>query len=551
MITCAPWLALALLAATPASPASSAPPSQPTPPSPTEQPSPTTAPAAQPSPSAPAPSGAVEERLLRAEKLYKERRYVDSARELEALWDETRQLNALYNAALARFAAGHFAQTISYLRTYTAQVKDAPPEALEVANFQLDKAKERSVEVPLIVGPPAALSEGAEVTIRRIPDNPGDRRPDLFVRLTPAGESAPAATNLYLDAGRWSVAVSARGYMRADREINVVKGKVGASPVSFVLARDMSMRAVALRVELPAGERVEAVPIRLIPSAGGEAQACTIRPFERNECKLLAATGAWELRAELPGYLPFTQQINLTSGESAAAFTVAMVIDAPPPPVVDEPPPPGPVEVVPKPARLRLAGGLNASGLPLFVTGLALAVAGSNRYDRVANAEPDACDSASEAFGCRGDAIKAIRMRTAGLALVGTATGLFVTGLTGEFDVKPRVWYAEMGAGGALLIGGAAWLGATNVALNKELRVGEGQAPPVWVDSVPNIDRATNQRLAASMILGTGLGLVAGSTVGLLVRRHHQRKGKASAGLRSVGPYTNVGQLGLMLEGRF
>lgn len=69
-------------------------------------------------------------------------------------------------------------------------MKDAPPEALEVASFQLDKAKERSVEVPLIVGPPASLNEGAEVTIRRIPDNPGDRRPDLFVRLTPAGERA-------------------------------------------------------------------------------------------------------------------------------------------------------------------------------------------------------------------------------------------------------------------------------------------------------------------------------------------------------------------------
>jgi len=547
MITCAPWLALALLAASPASPASSAPPSQP-PSAAAEQPS--AAPAAQPAAQAPA-EGSVEGRLLRAEKLYKERRYVDSARELEALWDETRQPNALYNAALARFAAGHFAQTISYLETYAAEVKDAPPEALEVGKFQITKAKERSVEVPLIVGPPAALTDGAQVTIRRIPDAPTDRRPDLSVRLAAASESAPAATNLYLDPGRWSVAVSARGFMRAEREINVVKGKIGASPVSFTLAPDPSMRAIALRVELPAGERVDEVSIRLVPRAGGDEHTCTIRPFERNECKLLAATGAWELRAELPGYLPFSQQINLTSGESAAAFTIAMVTDAPPPPVIEEPAPAGPIEVVPKRVRLRLAGGLNASGLPLFVTGLGLAVAGSNRYDRVANAEPDACDSASEAFACRGDAITSIRMRTAGLALVGSATGLFVTGLTAEFDVKPRVWYAEMGVGGALLIGGAAWVGATNVALNKELRVGEGQAPPVWIDSVPNIDRATNQRLAAAMIMGTGLGLVAGSTVGLLVRRHHERKGKARAGLRSVAPYTNVGQLGLLLEGRF
>ncbi|HRI09632.1 MAG TPA: hypothetical protein PKW35_17545, partial [Nannocystaceae bacterium] len=504
-------------------------------------------------PAAPAgpAAGSVEDRLLRAEKLYKDRKYVESARELEQLWGDTKQPNALYNAALARFAAGHYAHTIHYLDTYVAEVKEAPPEALDLAKFQSAKARERSVDVPLMIGPPAALVGGATLVVRRIPDKPEDQRPDLTFTLPPGNGTSPSTRTIPLDPGRWSAEVSARGYVSTPQEIVITKGKP-ATGVNFVMTPDPKLRSVSIRVDVPADAKADQVLVRLQAAGGaGEPKTCTIRPYELNECKLLVETGAWEISAEAAGFVPFRQVVTLTAGTSAAAYTLPMHLAAPPPPPLPVEPPS--TDVVPKSVRLRLAGGLNAGGLPLFVTGLGLAVYGSNRYDKVINSEASECDSPSESYQCRGDTISAIRFRTAGLALVGTATGLFVTGLTAEFDVKPRVWYAELGVGGALLVGGAGWLGATNGALAKQLNVPAGGTPPVWADSIPAIDKATNQRLAASMLMGTGLGLVTGSTIGLLVRRHYASKGRAklAASVPVVGPYTNVGQLGLMVQGRF
>ena len=535
MITCAPWLALALLAV--ASPA----PTQPADAPPAAQPAPAGT-AAQPAP------GSVEARILAAEKLYKERKYVESARSLEDLWAETKQPNALYNAALARFAAGHYAHTIAYLEAYLADPKEAPAEALELAKYQSTKARERSAEIPFVVGPPAATVGGATLVIRRIPDKPDDRRPELTFTLASGAGTGPIERAIHLDPGRWTAQVSARGYVSVAQELVVQKGK--AAPVELTLTPDPRLRAVVVRIDLPAGARAEQVLVRLhAPSGAGEPKTCTIRPYELNECKLLVETGSWELRAEAPGFTPFTQVVSLTAGESPAAYTLPLAAEAPPPPLPVEPPPPS--DVVPKSARLRVAGALNAAGLPLFVTGLGLAVYGSNRYDRVITSEPADCDAPAENHQCRGDTVRAIRLRTAGLSLVGAATGLFVTGLTAEFDVKPRVWYAEIGVGGALLVGGVAWLGATNVALRDPLIVAPGAAAPDWPDSIPAIDRATNQRLAAAMIMGTGIGLVAGGTTGLLVRRHYAAKARARAGLPALAPLAGLGTFGLTLQGRF
>ncbi|MCB9568224.1 MAG: hypothetical protein H6710_13605 [Myxococcales bacterium] len=400
-----------------------------------------------------------------------------------------------------------------------------------------------------MVGPPTAVAYGAEVTIRRIPDGPKDSRPDLRFKIPPPAGEAPAARTIYLDAGRWSAEVKAKGFVAAPQEITIEKGKEPAG-ISFAMGLDPGLRPLAFRVDVPADAAIDAVEVQVRSTSGaGEAKSCTIRPFEVNECRLLAEIGTWEVSASAPGFLPYRQVITLSAGQTPASYTLPLS-----PEVTTPPPEPEPedakIDVIPKPVRMRMAGGLNAGGLPLFVTGLGLAVYGSNTYDRAITADAADCASAADNYACRGDVIKAVRLRTAGLALVGTATGLFVTGLTAEFDVKPRVWYAELGAGGALLVGGAAWMAATTGGLNKELRV-EGSAPP-WEESVPRIDRATNQRLAAAMLMGTGVGLVTGSTIGLLVRKHFERRRRSSAPAAArLSPFTPIGGGGLMIQGRF
>jgi len=561
MFTSPSWFAFAILAAPAAAPTQTAQTGQPakaqpaaTQPAKAQPATAQPAKAATPEPAKTEPTKAeaeqasVDERLKTAEKLYKARKYVDSARELEGLWDDTKHPNALYNAALARFAAGHYAHTISYLESYVADVKDAPQEALELAQFQLEKAKEKSAEVPVLIGPPEAVAAGAEIWVRRIPKDPKDTRPDMTLRVPAPAASSPATRSIYLDAGRWTVESRSKGFISQPQEVTIAKRATSADPVNFVLGLDPKLRQVAFRIDVPPGTKVDSVDIQLVAKEDGDTRTCTVEPFKVNECKLLAQVGTWEVSATAPGFKPFNQVITLTRGQETAAFTLPMTSDAPVVAAPKLPPEPANTDVVPKRVRMRMAGGLNASGLPIFVTGLGLAVYGSNTYDRAINSDASECSSADDNFNCRNDTIKAIRLRTAGLALVGTATGLFVTGLTAEFDVKPRVWYAELGTGAALLVGGASWLAATNSGLNRELRV-DGAAPD-WETSVPNIDRSTNQRLAAAMFMGTGIGLVTGSTVGLLVRKRYEKRSKPLKNAR-LSPFAPIGGGGLALTGRF
>ncbi len=556
MFTSPSWFAFAILAAPAAAPTAAPAQSaatqpaatQPTAAQPAAKANTAGAPEAAEPPKAEAKQASVDERLKTAEKLYKARKYVDSARELEGLWDDTKHPNALYNAALARFAAGHYAHTIAYLESYIADVKDAPQEALELAQFQLEKAKEKSAEVPVLIGPPEAVAAGAEIWVRRIPKDPKDTRPDMTLRVPSPAASSPATRSIYLDAGRWTVESRSKGFISQPQEVTIGKRAKSADPVNFVLGLDPKLRQVAFRIDVPPGTKVDGVAVELVAKDDGETRSCTIEPFKLNECKLLAEVGTWEVSASAPGFKPFRQVITLTRGQETAAFTLPMTSDAPVVATPEVPPEPTNKDVVPKRVRMQMAGGLNASGLPIFVTGLGLAVYGSNSYDRAINADAAECSGTTDNFNCRNDTIKAIRLRTAGLALVGTATGLFVTGLTAEFDVKPRVWYAELGTGAALLVGGASWLAATNVGLNRELLVND--AAPDWEGSVPNIDRSTNQRLAAAMFMGTGIGLVTGSTVGLLVRKRYEKRSKPLKNAK-LTPFAPIGGGGLALSGRF
>ena len=404
--------------------------------------------------------------------------------------------------------------------------------------------------MPVTIGPPEAAAKGAEIVVRRIPLGPDDARPELTLRVPPPTGATTANRAIYLDAGRWTVDVRAKGFVSQPQEIEIGKRTKQADPLTFTLGPDPKLRQVAFRIDVPTGTKIDRVDVQLRPSGGGEGEvrACTIRPYESNECKLLADVGTWEIAATAAGFKPFSQVITLTSGKETAAFTLPMTSESTVAVAPELPAEPAETDVVPKRVRMKMAGGLNASGLPVFVTGLGLAVYGSNAYDRAVTTDPADCSSAAESFNCRADTIKAIRLRTAGLSLVGTATGLFVTGLTAEFDVKPRVWYAELGTGAALLAGGAAWLASTNISLNRQL--GSAGAPPDWETSVPNIDRATNQRLAAAMFMGTGIGLITGSTVGLLVRRRYAAQKKPLANAK-LAPFAPVGGGGFMLSGRF
>jgi hypothetical protein len=206
-----------------------------------------------------------------------------------------------------------------------------------------------------------------------------------------------------------------------------------------------------------------------------------------------------------------------------------------PPPTAEEGPPPGPVvpERVPKNVRIKLSAGLITSGIPIFITGLALAVHGSNVYDEKKLTKMD-----------NGELVPAIRLRAAGAGLMGSAVGLWMTGLTAEYDVKPWVWWTELGIGAAAAVTSGAWLGVTTSRWNNN-KTGD-----MVCNNNQGVDCFVAHRMGAGFLLGFGASAIVGSTTGMIVQRRSGRPPRVSL-TPSLGAGRSGGQFGLVVSGRF
>jgi hypothetical protein len=265
---------------------------------------------------------------------------------------------------------------------------------------------------------------------------------------------------------------------------------------------------------------------------------CPLSPA--GSCTLKLEPGDWEVVVSAPGYQRYTEKVSL-GAQPTASFAVALVptvavaaTSEPSKPATTEGPAPAPAtpakpERVPKATRLKLSTGLVASGIPIFIGGLALGVTGSNSY------QDRRTMGASSA-----ELLPSLRMRSAGMGLVGGAVGLWATGLTAEYDVKPTVWYAELGVGGALLLTGAVWAGVGTRRWNNE------GIDRFNCSNSEGVDCFAAHRMAAAFFLGAGTAMVVGSTLGLLIQRKYL-KDKRTA----LSPYFAGGGAGLVVQGRF
>jgi hypothetical protein len=271
---------------------------------------------------------------------------------------------------------------------------------------------------------------------------------------------------------------------------------------------------------------------------------CPLTPA--GSCSLKLEPGDWEVVVAAPGYQRYAEKVSL-GAQPTASFTVALTptlaaapvaaVPAPaaaapgePVKIAEAPAEPAVPEVVPRAVRVKTSTALVASGIPIFIGGLALGVTGSNTYqDRVT-----AGDTA-------GQLRPAIHMRSAGIGLVGAAVGLWTTGLTAEYDVKPAVWYAEMGVGGAFVLTGAIWTGMTTRRWNNN-QVLESRCA-----NSEGIDCFASHRMGAAFFLGAGSAMLVGSTIGMLIQRKYM-KGRPRTAL---SPYFAGTGGGLLVQGRF
>jgi hypothetical protein len=540
MHPCASWLTLALLtgshaappAATPA-PASGA--------APAGTAAPPTSNQAAPSPASDAaadPDAAAE----RAATLYSQRKYRDAAEILEALWNNVHEPRDLFNAALARVALGHRAHAIFYWDTYLKQ-PGIPVDGREQAETRRKKAEAASVAVNLKTGPTAVADVGVHYTFERVAADERDARPAIDIVLEPgAPEFTSGGRTVYLDAGKWKLKVEARGFLVGTHDITIKAGQSGF-PKDIVLGPDPMYRQATFQIEPPAAVAAGAsVTLRRMTLA---AQPMVCELSDVGACTIKLEPGDWEVTVSAPGFQRYTEKVSL-GAQPTASFAVALVptvsaTAAPPaaepvaaPPTADTAPPapevPKVPEVVPRHVRVKLSTGLIASGIPLFIGGLALGVTGSNNYqDRVNAGAPS-----SELLG-------PIRTRTAGIALIGSAVGLWTTGLTAEYDVKPRTWYAELGVGAGLLLAGSIWTAVGTSRWNNN------KVNAFNCSNSDGVDCFASHRMAAGFFLGAGASVLVGATIGVLIQRKYLKKPPKTA----MSPYFGAGSAGLMLQGRF
>lgn len=540
MHPCLSWITLTMLttaqAAPPAGPAGGSAPATP---------APASAPTAGTPTGSQAPAGAAnpsdpEARAEQAANLYSERKYVEAAEILEDLWATVHEPRDLFNAALARVAAGHRAHAIRYWETYLL-LPGVPADGREQAQTRLKKAQAAAVGVNLRVGPVAVSEVGVTYTLRRAAPDLKDSRPAIVVDLAAnAQEFSAGGRTVYLDPGKWELKVEARGYRTAVQDLTIKPGQSGF-PKDIVLGNDPLFRHASFQIDPP--EAVSAGATVTLQRMTATAQPVPCPLSSTGACALKLEPGDWEVVVSAPGFQRYTEKVTL-GAQPTASFAVALVptvaappVTTPPPDVVAAPPAtpdaapatPAKPEIVPRATRLKLSTGLVATGIPVFIAGLALGVTGSNGYQ-------DGRTMGNTAA----ELLPAVRMRSAGMGLVGAAVGLWATGLTAEYDVKPRVWYAELGVGGAFLLTGVVWSAVGTSRWN------QNQVPKFHCANSEGIDCFASHRMASSFFLGAGTAMIIGSTIGLLVQRKYMQKQRTV-----MSPYFGAGGAGLMLQGRF
>lgn len=497
------------------------------------------APSAGPAPvTPPAAAADPEARAEQAAALYGQGKYLEAAQLLEDLWASVHEPRDLFNAGLARLALGHRAHAIRYWELYLQQ-PNIPEDGREQARSRIKKAQMAAVGVIVKVAPSAVAEVGATLTLVRA-DAERDKRPELDFELAAhASEFSSGGKTIYLDPGKWQLKVGARTYVTATRDLMIKPGGSGFV-LDVVLASDPSYRYATFQIE-PADAVAAGATVSLQKMAlGSQPVPCPLD--SAGKCGMKVEPGDWEVVVQAPGYQRHVEKVTL-GAQPVSTFGVALA------PAVEAAPAPGPTPApaettpaegpkpapevpdrVPKKVRMRHSAALITSGIPIFITGLALAVYGSNQYDEKRLAKVPS-----------GDLVPSIRIRATGTGLIGAAVGLWTTGLTAEYDVRPWVWAAELGLGGAALVAGSVWSGVTTSRWNSS------ETNRLYCNNNTGVDCFVAHRMGASFFLGFGTSMIVGATTGLIVNKKFGGRPQKV----SFAPHFGPGSGGLLVEGRF
>ena len=437
---------------------------------------------AQPSPptSAPTTSSSTPDTAAQAQaakERYANGDFVGSARAYEALWESTHAPKYIYNAGMAREAAGQRGLAVRHWRRFlaTADVDITPAERVNLRARADDTAAENPrLEVQL--EPASALGPAAVITLHPPPELVAAGVAPIDLRDPVAGDvDEPSARfKTSLDPGTWTLTLTGlRG--AADQTLTI---ELPPGPSHTIRSIALTARRVTFSVRTAPRLWLHSGADLVVTQGGAPLQRIHLqgRPVD-----ITAPEGPLELSATADGYHPTTIPLDLHLERPTAPLTLRLKLD-------------------PRThlrTRLGLGLGLGLPGLALLVTGSTIA-AGAARDIRRDFSNERNFDSAL------------VVRQVSGALAAGMGSGLLLGSAMGI--VRPqstRWWIAGTSLGGTVALAG---LGAYAGLIRTD----------------PNRLDFPLQVALASAALGTGTGLLTGSAIGLLThalrnRRHHRK----------------------------
>lgn len=169
-----------------------------------------------------------DERVAAAYQQFEKQRHVEAALEFEALWRDFKEPRFLFNAAVTRYTARHYAHAVAYLNEYLA-LAEVTGSDREEAKAQLEVAQREvaSVQVKVQAG---GVAGPVGLTAQRVSELASDLRPPLPVKL--AATAGGQGGVIQLDPGTWTLRAEAPGAEPAEVQVKVTIG----APLTVELA---------------------------------------------------------------------------------------------------------------------------------------------------------------------------------------------------------------------------------------------------------------------------------------------------------------------------
>lgn len=443
---------------------------------------------AQPSPptSAPTTSSSTPDTAAQAQaakERYANGDFVGSARAYEALWESTHAPKYIYNAGMAREAAGQRGLAVRHWRRFlaTADVDITPAERVNLRARADDTAAENPrLEVQL--EPASALGPAAVITLHPPPELVAAGVAPIDLRDPVAGDvDEPSARfKTSLDPGTWTLSLTGlRG--AADQTLTI---ELPPGPSHTIRSIALTARRVTFSVRTAPRLWLHSGADLVVTQGGAPLQRIHLqgRPVD-----ITAPEGPLELSATADGYHPTTVPLDLHLERPTAPLTLRLKLD-------------------PR-THLRTRLGL---GLGLGLPGLALLITGSTIAAGAANNIRDAIHIDNSP----------LHLRDNSAFSAGVGGGLLLSSVLGI--VRPRsarLWIPSASLGGLVALAGLGAYGGVIQALRAE-------HPDMRVTLEEQL-AYSDARSAASSIGGLGIGLLSGSLIGLathlLLTRKHRR----------------------------